>query len=54
MLNVTVTGNTLQMELVPVSACPSVEVGADVENGHASGTIQPYVQAVFHSCIGHH
>jgi hypothetical protein len=54
MLNTTVEGNTLQMELVPVSDCPSVEVGADVENGHASGVIQPYVQAVFHSCIAHH
>jgi hypothetical protein len=54
MLDTTVDGNTLQMELVPVQACPMVEVGADVENGHASGVIQPYVQTVFHSCLHSH
>ena len=53
MLEATVQGNTFAIELVEVSACPSVQVGADLSNGHASGNLQTFVQTAFHGCIGH-
>jgi len=53
MVNATVAGNAFRTELVNISPCPSVAVGADVLNGHASGVLQTNIQTVFHSCIGH-
>ncbi len=53
MLNATVFGNLFQTKLIKLSPCPSVAVGADMLNGHASGVLQTNVQTVFHSCIGH-
>jgi len=53
MLGATVTGNNLVRAAVEVSACPTLNVGADTLGGHASGTLQSFTQAAFHSCIGH-
>ncbi len=54
MLDATVQGNTLAMDLVQVSQCPSGYVLADsISNSHSGGNLQTYTPAVAHDCIGH-
>ena len=52
MLDVTVQGNALNVDFAAeASPCPRAVVGASVAAGHASGTIQPYTDALYESCI---
>lgn len=51
-LRATVTGNAPTLVLVPgVNTCPSHAVAASVRDGYASGTIQPYTDALYFGCI---
>lgn len=51
MLDATVTGNTLTVQDQDVSPCPDNDVGASVSAGYASGTIQPYTDALYDGCL---
>lgn len=51
MLDATVTGNTLTVHDEDVSPCPDNVVGASVSAGYASGTIQPYTDALYDGCL---
>lgn len=53
MLDTFVQGNDLLVTQVEVSACPTVNVGASVTAGYASGSIQPYTDLLIEGCIGH-
>lgn len=47
-----VQGNILLFEQTP-SRCPSVNVGASVSTGYASGNLQSYTDILIQGCIGH-
>jgi hypothetical protein len=52
MSGVTVTGNVLQVDFAEeASPCPRAVVGASVSAGYASGSIQPYADVLYESCI---
>lgn len=53
-LNTTVVKNKIRwlQSDDPRSACPQHQVGASVSSGYASGTIQPYTDALYSLCVG--
>ncbi len=62
MLSANVTGNTITANLQNTCGCPNdpahptittVNVGASVSSGWASGTIQPYTDVLYAQCVGH-
>jgi hypothetical protein len=62
MLNAYVQTNTIAINLQNTCGCPNdsahpaittVNVGASVSSGWASGTIQPYTDVLYTSCVGH-
>lgn len=53
MLNTTVLSNSFTRQALTFGACPSVQVGASVNAGFASGSIQPYSDVLIQGCIGH-
>lgn len=53
MLNTTVLGNTFTRTALTFGSCPSVQVGASVSQGYASGTLQAYSDVLIQGCIGH-
>jgi hypothetical protein len=62
MTSVTVENNTFNVTLSNTVACPNdpahptittVDVGASVSAGYASGSIQPYTDVLYNACMGH-
>jgi hypothetical protein len=53
MQSATVQSNVLSSSLINVSSCPTVNVGASVSWGYASGSFQPYTDVLIQDCIGH-